>query len=126
MTTLQLAGCSVLVVEDDYYLATDAQLALARAGAIVVGPSARADESLALLERHRPNCAVLDINLGRGPSFDLASALRERSVPFLFVTGYDASAIPAEFADVERLEKPVNASRLVESVGSLCTAAKSS
>jgi DNA-binding response OmpR family regulator len=126
VTTTQLAGCSVLVVEDDYYLATDAQVALSRAGATVLGPSARADESLILLDQHHPDCAVLDINLGRGPSFELAKALRARSVPFLFVTGYDASVIPPEFADVERLEKPVNVARLVRSVGGLCAAAKES
>ena len=124
MTNSQLAGCSVLVVEDDYYLATDAQVALTRAGATVLGPSARSDESLTLIAQHRPDCAVIDINLGGGPSFDLAEALRARSVPFLFLTGYDASVIPPEFADVERLEKPVNVSRLISSVTGLCAAAK--
>jgi CheY-like chemotaxis protein len=89
-----LAGCSVLVVEDDYYLATDAQIALAKAGATVVGPSARTDEGLSLLDQRRPDCAVLDINLGSGPCFVLARELRTRSVPFVFVTGYDASIIP--------------------------------
>ena len=122
----ELAGYRVLVVEDDYYLATDAQSALTRAGAIVLGPAARADESVRLLARHRPDCAVLDINLGSGPSFDLAGILRERAVPFLFLTGYDASSIPPEFADVQRLEKPVSFLRLVRSVGELCAAAKSS
>lgn len=118
--SFSLAGCRVLVVEDDYYLATDAEVALKRAGAIVLGPSARTEDGLSLLAEQQPDCAVLDINLGSGPSFVLAEAMRSRSVPFLFVTGYDASAIPPEFADVERLEKPVNIGRLVKSVVGLC------
>jgi len=124
MTTSHLAGRRVLVVEDDYYLATDAQIALTKAGATVLGPSSRADESLSLIAGDRPDCAVLDINLGSGPSFALAEALRERSVPFLFLTGYDASVIPPAFANVERLEKPVNVARLVSSVAGLRSAAK--
>jgi DNA-binding response OmpR family regulator len=124
MTTPDL--CSVLVVEDDYYLASDARSALMRAGATVLGPVARTEEGLSLLSENDPDCAVLDINLGSGPSFDLAEKLRARSVPFLFVTGYDASVIPPAFADVERLEKPVNPIRLVRSVGELFAAAKSS
>jgi DNA-binding response OmpR family regulator len=126
LTSSQLAGCSVLIVEDDYYLATDTQLALARAGATVVGPSARTEESITLIDKYNPDCAVVDINLGSGPSFDLAEVLRARSVPFLFLTGYDAGVIPPKFADVERLEKPVNVARLVSSVTGLCGVAKNS
>jgi DNA-binding response OmpR family regulator len=124
--TSDLAGCRVLVVEDDYYLATDAQIVLTRAGATVLGPSARTDEGLSLLAEQRPDCAVLDINLGSGPSFALAEALRAQEIPFLFVTGYDATMIPPQFANVERLEKPISAARLLDSVTGLCAAAKNS
>ena len=63
---------------------------------------------------------ILDINLGRGASFDLARALHARSVPFLFSTGYDGSVIPAEFAHVPRLEKPVDIPRLLRAVEDQC------
>jgi DNA-binding response OmpR family regulator len=122
--SFSLAGRRVLVVEDDDYLATDAEVALRRAGAIVLGPLACTEDGLSLLAEHQPDCAVLDINLGSGPSFVLAEAMRSRSVPFLFVTGYDANAIPPQFANVERLEKPVNIARLVKSVVDLCATAK--
>jgi DNA-binding LytR/AlgR family response regulator len=90
----------------------------------VLGPSARTDEGLSLLAEQRPDCAVLDINLGSGPSFALAEALRAQEIPFLFVTGYDATMIPPQFANVERLEKPISAARLLDSVIGLCAAAK--
>jgi two-component SAPR family response regulator len=109
-----------LVVEDDYYLATDTQTALAKAGARIVGPCARAADALRLIVSCRPDCAVVDINLGSGPSYEVATSLRASSVPFLFLTGYDARAVRPEFADVERLEKPVAAARMIQTLARLC------
>jgi two-component SAPR family response regulator len=120
-STAELAGRRVLIVEDDYYLAADAEQALKNAGASIIGPVARSPEALRLLEETRPDCAVVDINLGLGPSYDVAATLRASSVPFVFVTGYDARAIPAEFADIERLAKPVDVWRMVRAIARLCT-----
>lgn len=111
-----LAGLRVLVVEDDYYLATDGKEALELAGAEVMGPTAKESEALRLAKSGMVDCAVLDINLGAGPSFSVAEALREQSIPFLFTTGYDAVSIPSAYRDVERLEKPVDEANLVEAV----------
>jgi DNA-binding response OmpR family regulator len=117
-----LDGRRVLVVEDDYFLASDAAGALARAGADVLGPCPSEKAAGEALERHLPDAAVLDINLGAGASFRLAGALRRRSIPFLFVTGYDREAIPAEFADVEALIKPVPLGGIVKAVSKLLPA----
>lgn len=70
-----------------------------------------------------PDCALLDVNLGEHASFDLARKLRLQGIPFLFFTGYDASVIPAEFAHVPRLEKPVHNARLLEALDECCRAA---
>lgn len=110
----------MLVVEDDFYLADDTRRALQDAGARVLGPCARIDDCLQLLGEEQPDCAIVDINLGRGPNFDIAAALRERGIPFVFLTGYDAGDIPAEFANSARLEKPVNTRRMLEIVDRLC------
>lgn len=50
---------------------------------------------------------MVDVNLGSGPSFKLAETLRDRGIPFVFTTGDDAEVIPAGFARVERLQKPL-------------------
>jgi hypothetical protein len=65
---------------------------------------------------------VIDINLGSGPSFKLAETLKDRGIPFVFTTGYDAGAIPAEFAGVERLEKPFPLRQIVGAVARLTAA----
>lgn len=119
MSESDLSGVRVLIVEDDYYLATDAEAALASAGAAVLGPCGDEAGGLALAEREKPDCAILDVNLGPGPSFTLAHAMRARGIPFLFVTGYDREAIPKEFADIQRLEKPYRSHDLLTAIARL-------
>lgn len=114
-----LGGASVVVLEDDYYLATDLQNALLAAGAEVIGPfSGEADARLGLGGR-KPDCAVVDINLGCGPSFELSRELLGREVPLTFVTGYDVGAIPDDLHLVGRLQKPVDMDQAVLAVARL-------
>ncbi len=108
-----LTGQRVLVLEDDYYLATDAAAAVQAAGGIVVGPFASEQMALQQIASAQPNAALLDINLGAGPTFDAARALQRRGVPFLFMTGYDQDIIPEEFASVSRFQKPVETERML-------------
>lgn len=109
-----LAGARVLVLEDDYYLASDLQDALEAAGAIVIGPFGDEAAARDALADASPDCAFIDVNLGRGPSFEVPRALVELAVPFVFVTGYDAGTIPDEFTGVARFEKPVDAGRAID------------
>ncbi|WP_369059027.1 response regulator [Caulobacter sp. 73W] len=115
-----LTGRKVLVVEDDYYIAGDTAAALRGAGAEVLGPCPSEDATLDLLESRTPTHAVLDLNLGGGgPKFEIARVLKERGVPFVFMTGYDPGMIPAELEDVPRLQKPVPFRMIVEAVSLL-------
>ena len=111
-----LDGHRILVVENEFYLANDTARALNRVGATVLGPYSDEATALRSLDRNRPTGAVMNINLGRQAAFGLARALTERGIPFVFVTGYEAEAIPPEFADVPRLEKPVELRRIVGSL----------
>nr|WP_137828285.1 PAS domain S-box protein [Methylobacterium sp. L1A1] len=114
-----LTGRYVLVVEDDYYLATDTARALRSAGADVTSLCATEADARAELEDKLPNAAIVDINLGPGPSFKLAERLKDRGVPFVFITGYNAEVIPVEFEQVERLEKPLQLRQLVGAIARL-------
>ncbi|HYW16724.1 MAG TPA: response regulator [Allosphingosinicella sp.] len=121
-----LSGTKILVIEDEFYLAMDIKEALERAGGQVRGPFADAGDGLAELERERPDCAIVDINLGNGPSFEIAEELQRWGVPFLFLTGYDAPAIPPGLADIERLEKPADSGTVVEAVARLTSVGEAS
>lgn len=67
-----LAGQRILVVEDDYLLALDAQTALESAGATVVGPFAKEAPAASTIREGNLSAALTDINLGKGPSFETA------------------------------------------------------
>jgi len=116
-----LSGTTVLVIEDEFYLAMDVKEGIEQAGGTVCGPWPDAADGLAELRRGVPDCAVVDINLGQGPSFKIAEELKRRNVPFLFLTGYDAPSIPPGFAEIERIEKPAGAERVVEAIARLAT-----
>ena len=90
----------------------------------MLGPCADAAEAFALLSDETPDCAVLDVNLGGAPSFDLARAVTAREIPMLFATGYDASIIPPDLAHIPRLQKPVNLRALISAVTELSVTGK--
>jgi DNA-binding response OmpR family regulator len=122
MRQADLAGSRILILEDDFYLASDAQTWLENAGAEVLGPTGSLAKALDLVRNERIDGALVDINLGTGPSFEVSRALEERGVPFAFVTGYDDDVIPADLNSAPRLQKPVKEQSLVAAVGSLLKA----
>lgn len=110
----------VLVVEDEYLIADDLCYALEEAGARVLGPAPSVREALELIRAGaKPDAAILDINLRGENAFPIADRLRELNIPFVFATGYEAWAIPADYRGVYRCEKPV---RLDVAVRELFTA----
>src|SRR4051794_1444748 len=69
-------GQRILIVEDDFLIASDAQSALREAGFDVVGIAASAEEATELVSAGRPALAIMDIRLiGRRDGIDLALEL---------------------------------------------------
>lgn len=118
MADRSLRGCRILVAEDEYMLADDLCAELANAGAIVVGPAGTVEDVLELA-RSEPDLdgAILDINMRGEMVFPVAETLMERGVPFVFTTGYDASAIPPRFDRVVRCEKPIDLGKVAQALG---------
>lgn len=119
-----LSGHRILILEDSYYLASDLARALRAAEATVMGPFPSEETALAALAAETPTCAILDINLGAGPSFAVAEALAASGVSFLFVTGHGDAVIPPAFAGVERFWKPVDLRAVIGWVATLLGGAK--
>ena len=114
-----LEGKRILVLEDDFYIATDEKALLEKAGATVVGPFGRACTERDIEQAGAVDGAVVDINLGLGPTYDFARLLADRGTPYMFVTGYDEAAIPEELRTVPRLEKPIREHDLVKVMADL-------
>src|SRR3546814_6160792 len=104
-----LSGLSVLIVEDVLLVAMELESVLRRFGCRVVGPVPRLDEATALARNEKIDGAILDLNIRGEMTLDLARLLRDRGVPFVFVTGYEAEAVlPAEFLGKPCPQKPVS------------------
>jgi CheY-like chemotaxis protein len=108
---------TILVVEDEYMIATDLARSLEDLGMTVLGPAASVADALLLLDDEpAPDAAILDVNLGREKVFALADTLQKRGVPFVFATGYDHWAIPSTYAHIRRFEKPVDIRALTDAL----------
>jgi DNA-binding response OmpR family regulator len=112
----ELAGCFVLVVEDDYFIAGEICAVLRRSSASVIGPAADVEQGRALVRDQPLHCAVLDVNLHGEHVFQFAGELRAQGVPSIFATGYDATSLPAAFRDAIYLQKPIDLAALVRAV----------
>lgn len=112
----------ILVVEDEYFFADDLKKALEGEGLLVAGPVGGEAEALTIIDGEQVDCAVLDINLHERMVYPLARQLRERNVPFLFVTGYDEAEAAEGFGDVELLRKPFQTETLMRGIGRLVPA----
>lgn len=115
-----LSNRTVLLVEDEFFQAEDLAQALAAEGATVVGPCRNPEEAARHLnDGPSVDLAVIDINLGSGPSFEVADLLTRRGVPFAFATGYGAAVLPPRHADRPRWEKPFDPRELAARLGRL-------
>ena len=118
MATARAQERSILVVEDEYMLAQDLSRDLEAAGVRVLGPVASVPEALEIIDgAERVDAAVLDVNRAGTMVFPLAEVLRDRGVPFVFVTGYETWALPREFTQVPRCDKPLDAREVLRVLG---------
>ena len=102
-----LSGRTVLLVEDEYFIAEDMAYQQKTCGAKVVGPVASVDAAIRLIEQtERIDGAIVDLNLRGVMSWPILDALLQRGVPCVLTTGYDKSSIAACYAEIVRCEKP--------------------
>ena len=92
--TAALEGIRVLIVEDEFLVATLIEDMLTSAGCVVSGPIPRLAEALDAVDCGTFDAAVLDVNLGGDRVYPVADALSRRNVPFVFVTGYGTGVLP--------------------------------
>ncbi|MFC3127159.1 response regulator [Pseudoroseomonas globiformis] len=103
-----LYGRTILIVEDEFYIAIDFVEVLGRHGAVMLGPVPACDEAMMLLDQSpRLDLAILDINLRGHSVFPVADRLEKSGIPFVFVSGYDRDILPERFRNRELWQKPV-------------------
>jgi two-component system, response regulator PdtaR len=101
-----LQGIRILVVEDEFFLAHLLEEDLRQAGADIIGPLNTLARALEGSRRESFDIAVLDVNLGGEFVYPLADELRERGIPFVFLSGYGPADFPERFRSSSRVAKP--------------------
>jgi CheY-like chemotaxis protein len=109
----------ILVVEDDFLVATLLAEILDSAGLEVVGPVAHLAAALDAAASEDFDLAVLDVNLGGQTVYPVAEVLDARRVPFVFVTAYSRDALPSVFCGRPHLGKPFARKELIGTVARL-------
>ncbi len=117
-----LQGLSVLVVEDQLLIAMDVEAMLAEEGVANIMTAASASEALRLIGSNAMDAAVLDVNLGRETSMEVAEKLTELEVPFVFATGYgDSATIPMHMSHIPVVRKPYDSGTVADAVTKVLT-----
>lgn len=114
---------SILVVEDDFLVATQMEIALSEAGFEVVGTVSSGEEALQLAKKHCPTLVVMDIRLaGAMDGIDTAIELfRLHRIRCLFASAHsdeDAHRRAETVAPLGWLQKPYMMESLAASVRS--------
>ena len=105
----------VLLVEDEPLLAWELELALAEAGATVVGPASTLKMGLALAQQNAIAAAIIDFRLGSEEASPLAALLYERGIPFIIHTGHSTSGHSA-WGSPPVVRKPASPDRVVRTL----------
>lgn len=116
MTTVDLAGRRILVVEDEVILAMEIVAEIEDNNGVVLGPVATLDAGIEALQEQKPDACIVNINLGPEKVYDLADLLIDENVPFVFASSEPRAAIPDRFNDVPLHTKPIN---MVEAAAAL-------
>ena len=103
----------VLIVEDEPLIGAAMQMLAEDIGATVSGPHVTLAEGLAAVGNDsRIDCALLDCNLGRETSWQIAEELAARAVPFAFTSGKGVGDIDPRFAGRPVFSKPVDEAKV--------------
>jgi DNA-binding NarL/FixJ family response regulator len=111
----------ILIVEDDYLVAMEAEAALAEAGFEAAGIANSADEAVKLAKIERPTLVVMDIRLiGKRDGIDAAlQILDETGVRCIFATAHHTMATRTRAAPTEPLgwlPKPYTMEDLIDMI----------
>jgi two-component system LytT family response regulator len=109
----------IVIADDERPARSILRAILARhADVEVVGEAANGSEAVELIERLRPDLALLDLQMPEVTGLDVVRLVRRERLPLVaFVTAYDQYAVRAfELNAVDYLLKPVDPARLRETI----------
>lgn len=107
----------ILIVEDEPIVALNYAWILEEAGYDILGPVGTIGKGIEIIEREQLDGAVLDIDLSGVPVDPIIEALKQRGLPYLFVSAFPGMVGP--YRDALFLDKPCTAAQLIKAVNEL-------
>jgi CheY-like chemotaxis protein len=100
---------SILLAEDDPFIAMELELELQALGLTVVGPFGSVEKTSNTIQDKIPDLALLDVNLMDGDVYPVADALHRNGVPLIFHTGSrDSHKIEDRYRGAKVICKPAD------------------
>jgi CheY-like chemotaxis protein len=112
-------GKRIILIEDEALVAMELEASLSGAGYQIVGEAGNLEQAKRLIAGTACDAALLDVNLAGHPVDELVAALKQKNVPFAFVTGYGRAGLPDGCREAMVVEKPFSRERLLAAVASL-------
>lgn len=111
----ELKGCRILIVEDEFIVASSLEMLLRTAGAQIVGLAPCVEQALSVIESGVTiDIATVDMNLRGESAAPIVDALATRTVPFVFMTGAHDHPLFARYPHVPRCAKPTDFVRFID------------
>ncbi len=113
-----LQGTRILVIEDEFLIATVIEDILRQAGAQEVIIAVNMQEAREALVERALDIAMIDIQLddGSDSGLTLGKLAMTRDIPFIFLTGYTGVVLPDGFTAAPVLTKPYIPRTLIEAL----------
>ncbi len=111
---MKLDGHHVLIVEDEILIAMDLADIVRDAGAEVVGLAGSTQQAMSLIGTHCITVAILDVQLGKENSDEVANRLGISNIPFIFHTGGPVKKLgPSHWPHAPLISKPATSATIV-------------
>jgi DNA-binding response OmpR family regulator len=118
MSNASLAGCSILICEDEPMIAIDIADAFSNVGARVVTVRSLA-QAFIVIENEAPSAVILDNALSDGESSQLCHCLKEQNIPYVLHSGYILREYNGAADNAAYVPKPASPQHLVAMVEGL-------
>jgi DNA-binding response OmpR family regulator len=117
MTVNTSAKHRILIIEDEYMIATSLKDVLIEAGFEIAGMAGTLPKALSLIELGVCDAAIVDANLDGESAAPAGMALATRGLPFLVLSGYSPEQQQKAFPDSALfIQKPYKSAQLVGSI----------
>ena len=109
----------VFVAEDEPIVALDLCDTVAEAGYVVEGPFNNLSSAMLAYQKHKPDVAILDVQLGDGIVYPLAEQMMAEDIPVIFHSGeLTRQEMSARFPKARTLTKPCPPAEVLHTVQS--------